>query len=76
MVETDVIWQPDEGERVTHNSLRIIQEAGKKLVAEKKAAVLAEKSSAEEIQEKDILSLLSRWCIPILSFKLTEPFSS
>jgi hypothetical protein len=64
---TNHILQPDEGENITHNSLRVIAEAGKKLVAEKKAAVLAEKSSAEEIQEKDLLSLLSMFYISVTS---------
>jgi hypothetical protein len=64
---TNHILQPDEGEKITHNSLRVIAAAGKKLVAEKKAAVLAEKSSAEEIQEKDLLSLLSMFYISVTS---------
>jgi cytochrome P450 len=48
----------DEGTKITKNSQRIIRGTGKKLVANKKAAILAEKSCASEIREKDILSLL------------------
>jgi hypothetical protein len=43
----------------------VIGKAGKKLIADKKAAILAELSSTREIQEKDILSLLSS-CPPAL----------
>ncbi|KAF7437281.1 hypothetical protein PC9H_004119 [Pleurotus ostreatus] len=49
---------PDDGLRTTKESLRTINEAGKRLVANKKAAILAEKASAQDIDDKDILSLL------------------
>jgi cytochrome P450 len=49
---------PDEAARTTSHCLRVIHQAGKRLVEEKKSDILAEKSSASEIQEKDILSLL------------------
>jgi cytochrome P450 len=51
------IW-PDKDSRITRECQRVIHAAGKRLVENKKSAILAEKSSAEEIQEKDILSLL------------------
>ncbi|KAF8060980.1 cytochrome P450 [Lyophyllum atratum] len=50
------LW-PDNGTKVTNESLRIIGKAGKKLVAAKKATVMAE-TSKKESQQKDILSLL------------------
>ncbi|KAG5646087.1 hypothetical protein DXG03_004510 [Asterophora parasitica] len=50
------IW-PDHGIRVTNESLRIIHKAGKKLVAAKKASVMAE-ALTEQNWHKDILSLL------------------
>jgi cytochrome P450 len=49
---------PDEAARTTSRCLRVIRGAGRRLVEEKKSAILAEKSNASEIQEKDILSLL------------------
>lgn len=49
---------PDESTKVINESRRVIQDTGKKVVASKKAAILAEKSCASEIREKDILSLL------------------
>ncbi|KAG6857646.1 hypothetical protein H0H87_010214 [Tephrocybe sp. NHM501043] len=50
------LW-PDHGTRVTNESLRIIDKAGRKLVLAKKASVLAE-TSKQENKQKDILSLL------------------
>ncbi|EIW86404.1 cytochrome P450 [Coniophora puteana RWD-64-598 SS2] len=49
---------PDEGERITQESLRTIHQAGVRLIQSKKTAILAEKASSQEIKEKDILSLL------------------
>ncbi|EGO02814.1 hypothetical protein SERLA73DRAFT_84668 [Serpula lacrymans var. lacrymans S7.3] len=49
---------PDEGSRVTQESLRVIHNAGKQLVHNKKVVILAEKADAKDIKEKDILSLL------------------
>ncbi|KAG6837201.1 hypothetical protein H0H93_013069, partial [Arthromyces matolae] len=50
------IW-PNHGTKVTNESLRIINIAGKSLVSAKKASVIAEISKQENWQ-KDILSLL------------------
>ncbi|KAF5377300.1 hypothetical protein D9615_006383 [Tricholomella constricta] len=50
------LW-PDNGTKVTNESLRIIEKAGNKLVAAKKATVMAE-TSKQENQQRDILSLL------------------
>ncbi|KAL0956015.1 hypothetical protein HGRIS_002190 [Hohenbuehelia grisea] len=49
---------PDADIRTRDESLRVIHAAGKTLVANKKAEILAEKSSAQDIEDKDILSLL------------------
>jgi cytochrome P450 len=49
---------PNEATRITGESQRVISEAGQQLVQNKKCAILAEKASASEIKEKDILSLL------------------
>ncbi|RDB28478.1 hypothetical protein Hypma_015095 [Hypsizygus marmoreus] len=51
------LW-PDNGTRVTNESLCIIDKAGRKLVAAKKATVLAEAPDVQDNQQKDILSLL------------------
>lgn len=51
--------QPNEATRITNESQRVISEAGQQLIQSKKLAILAEKASASEIKEKDILSLLS-----------------
>jgi len=51
--------QPNETTRITNESLRVISEAGQRLIHSKKSAILAEKASAREITEKDILSILS-----------------
>jgi hypothetical protein len=53
--------QPNEATRITKESQRVIREAGQQLIQSKKTAILAEKASAREITEKDILSLLSLW---------------
>ncbi|KAG6840854.1 hypothetical protein C0991_003725 [Blastosporella zonata] len=50
------LW-PNEGTKVTNESLRIIDAAGRKLVAAKKASVMGE-SSKQESRQKDVLSLL------------------
>lgn len=57
------ILQPNEGYKTTQRSQRIIRAAGKRLVADKKAAILAEKAN----DDKDILSLLSSWKMSIFS---------
>ncbi|KAG1755051.1 cytochrome P450 [Suillus paluster] len=49
---------PNEATRITNESQRVINEAGQQLIQSKKSAILAEKASASEIKEKDILSLL------------------
>lgn len=49
---------PNEATRITNESRRVISEAGQQLIRSKKLAILAEKASASEIKEKDILSLL------------------
>ncbi|KIJ68616.1 hypothetical protein HYDPIDRAFT_81313 [Hydnomerulius pinastri MD-312] len=49
---------PDEGSRILKESQAVIQQAGKELIQSKKTAILAEKASAKDIKEKDILSLL------------------
>ncbi|KAG2149760.1 cytochrome P450 [Suillus cothurnatus] len=49
---------PNEATRITGESQRVISEAGQQLIQNKKCAILAEKASASEIKEKDILSLL------------------
>ncbi|KAG2368192.1 cytochrome P450 [Suillus spraguei] len=49
---------PNEAARITDKSQRVISEAGQRLIQSKKCAILAEKTSAHEIKEKDILSLL------------------
>jgi hypothetical protein len=55
------LLQPDECARITKNSLHIIHSTGKKLVEDKKASVFAEKYRIGDIQDKDLLSLLSRF---------------
>ncbi|KAF8238406.1 cytochrome P450 [Tricholoma matsutake] len=50
------IW-PDEGTKITDESLRVISEVIKKLIAGKKAAVLAEQSSAHDTEDKSILNI-------------------
>lgn len=60
--------QPNEVTRITNESQRVISEAGQQLIQSKKLAILAEKASASEIKEKDILSLLSQCsCHTLLS---------
>ncbi|OJA18829.1 hypothetical protein AZE42_00859 [Rhizopogon vesiculosus] len=49
---------PNKATCITNESRRIIDEAGQRLIHSKKSAILAEKASAMEITEKDILSLL------------------
>ncbi|TDL28918.1 cytochrome P450 [Rickenella mellea] len=49
---------PNASIRQRNASLRAIRKSGKTLIDGKKAALLAEKASAKEIQEKDLLSLL------------------
>lgn len=51
--------QPNEATRTTTESQRVISKTGQQLIQNKKSAILAEKASAREITEKDILSLLS-----------------
>ncbi|KAF8887769.1 cytochrome P450 [Infundibulicybe gibba] len=51
------LW-PDEGGRITRASLKVIDRAGKKLVANKKEAILAETANGQDVTGKDILSLL------------------
>ncbi|KAG6918675.1 hypothetical protein DXG01_012492 [Tephrocybe rancida] len=58
------LW-PDHGTKVTNESLRIIDKAGKKLISAKKASIVAE-TSKRESQQKDILSLLSTLILLIL----------
>jgi hypothetical protein len=58
--------QPDEASKTTGDSLRIIRKAGTELVENKRLAILAEKASASEIEDKDILSLLSKSTLVIL----------
>ncbi|TFY66204.1 hypothetical protein EVG20_g4878 [Dentipellis fragilis] len=49
---------PDEAAWITKQSLRTIRAAGDKLIANKKAAIMASASSSKEIRDKDLLSLL------------------
>ncbi|KAA1468405.1 cytochrome P450 [Dentipellis sp. KUC8613] len=49
---------PDEAATITKESLRTIRAAGDKLIANKKAAILASASSSKEIRDKDLLSLM------------------
>ncbi|KAF9456799.1 cytochrome P450 [Collybia nuda] len=51
------IW-PDERTKIMDASLRVVDKAGKKLIAQKKAMVISEQDNEKVIQEKDILSLL------------------
>lgn len=41
-------------------SSRVIDKAGKKLIAQKKATIMNEHANEKAIQEKDILTLLSK----------------
>lgn len=49
---------PDETSKTTRRSLRIIRKAGKELIENKRSTILANKVTASEIEDKDILSLL------------------
>jgi len=49
---------PDRHDKIVRNSLQIIKKAGAKIVAEKKAIIMAEKAIAQELRDKDLLSLL------------------
>ncbi|KAG6814437.1 hypothetical protein H0H92_007441 [Tricholoma furcatifolium] len=63
---------PDYRTKVTNESLQVIDKAGEKLIAAKKAAVLAETSGPESSQ-KDILSLLIKANLSTdLSKRLTD----
>ena len=66
----DVPIQPDEGTKITDQSLRVISKAGRKLIADKKAAILAEESNVGETQDKDILTLLSTCATAFCYYKL------
>lgn len=52
------IFPTNEATHITNGSRRVISEAGQQLIQSKKFAILAEKASASEIEEKDILNLL------------------
>jgi hypothetical protein len=54
-----MLFQPDGNSRIIRDCQRVIHRTGKLLVDDKKAMILAEKSGARDICERDILSLLS-----------------
>lgn len=54
---------PDEGIKQINTSKATIKRKGEELVRNKKAAILAEIKRANDITEKDILSLLSEYSI-------------
>ncbi|KAF8238405.1 cytochrome P450 [Tricholoma matsutake] len=51
------IW-PDESTKTTDESLHVIYKTGKKLIADRRAAILAEHSSIRDIEDKSILNIL------------------
>ncbi|KAG2062086.1 cytochrome P450 [Suillus hirtellus] len=53
------IFPTNEATRITNESRRVINEAGQQLIQSKKFAILAEKASVSEIEERDIISLLN-----------------
>jgi hypothetical protein len=68
----DVLFhKPDECARISKKSLRTIHEAGKTLVEDKKRSILAEKSNLHEVQEKDLLTLLSKFSWFVLPSLMT-----
>ena len=51
--------QPDESNKKTNECLKTIHRVGKQIVANKKAAIIAGITDSKEIEDKDLLSLLS-----------------
>lgn len=53
--------QPGKDNIIIDESLKIINEAGRRLITNKKADIMDEKRYAQEKEDKDLLSLLSEF---------------